>query len=208
MKIAGHRSDRRWARLKAQLQANPSRKLWESAYQNFYLKRIETRYLNPIRAIGKSDTESGEGFSIVALLCTLVEFLESCERGFNFHFVGRTGYRLQQYEYSESTASTYFRDFLRNRAPFSQEFPANLIDGFYRDVRCGLLHEARTKGGWMISTRSSKALVHQKRTSIVLYRHRLLACFEQYFQDYRHRLLMVQATQEALIRKFDFLCLP
>jgi hypothetical protein len=34
-----------------------------------------------IRAGG---TELGEGFAIVAVFCTLVEFLESCERGHNF----------------------------------------------------------------------------------------------------------------------------
>ena len=29
--------------------------------------------------------------------------------------------------------------------------PAALAESFYRDVRCGLVHEARTKGAWLIA---------------------------------------------------------
>jgi hypothetical protein len=85
--------------------------------------------------------------------------------------------------------------------------PSTLVDSFYQDVRCGLLHEARTKGGWYISTApSSGVLISQKGGKITLFRDRLIPALETYFLDYRSRLLVNLGTQEAFIRKFDHLC--
>src|SRR5437588_8315723 len=119
MRIAGKRTVRRWHALRTQLQANPNRRLWTSAFEHFYLERIRTRYLNPIASISRHDTQVGEGFAVVALCCTLIEYLESCERGDNFRYVGRTGVAPGPHEYSERQASAYFKDFLRTRVPFS-----------------------------------------------------------------------------------------
>jgi len=170
--------------------------------------RIDTRYLQPIDSIKQHDTQCGEGFAIAALFCSLIEFLESCERGDNFHFVGKSNYELQSNEYNEREASGYFKDFLMTRTPFNTFFiPSTLVDSFYQDVRCGLLHEARTKGGWYISTaQSNGALVSQKGGKITLFRNELIPALETYFLDYRSRLLVEPGTQQAFIRKFDHLC--
>jgi hypothetical protein len=81
MKIAGKNTDKQWFALKARLQSKPSQDLWDSAYRSFYRERIDTRYLRPIASI--PDTQNGEGFAIATLFCSLIEFLESCERGHN-----------------------------------------------------------------------------------------------------------------------------
>jgi hypothetical protein len=141
------------------------------------------------------------------LFCSLIEFLESCEKGDNFHFIGRSNYALQPHEYSERQASSYFKNFLKTRTPFDTLIPSTLVDNFYKDVRCGLLHEARTKGGWYISTTpSSGILISQKDGKITLFRDRLIPSLETYFLDYRSRLLVNLSAQEAFIRKFDHLC--
>ncbi len=205
MKIAGKNTDEQWFALKARLQSTPSQALWDSAFSRFYRKRIDTRYLNPIASI--RDTQSGEGFAIAALFCSLIEFLESCERGYNFRFAPAA--QLLPHEYNQNQASGYFKDFLRDREPFKTLVPAALVDSFYRDVRCGLLHEARTKGTWSISSASSAGiLVSQSATRITLFRRQLVPSLETYFADYRNRLLKNPNIQEAFIRKFDFLCTP
>src|SRR5438045_1091046 len=104
MKIAGKNTDIQWFALKARLQSAPSHNLWDSAYQRFYRKRIDTRYLHPIASI--RDTQSGEGFAITALLCSLIEFLESCERGNNFRLAPTA--QLLPNEYNSKQASGYF----------------------------------------------------------------------------------------------------
>jgi hypothetical protein len=207
MRIAGRRTDQQWATLKDSLLLEPSLSLWEKAFEQYYRTRINTRYLNPIDSIRRHDTKNGEGFAIVALFCSLLEFLESCERGENFHFIGRSNEVLQPYEYNERQASSYFKDFLRTKKPFDRLVPPELIDSFYKDVRCGLLHEARTKGSWYISTaKSNGILISQESEKITLYRNQLIPALEIYFDDYRSRLLNNPSTQEAFIRKFDFLC--
>jgi hypothetical protein len=195
--------------LKKRLQSKPSQHLWDSAFRRFYRMRIDTRYLHPIASIQRHDTQCGEGFAIAALFCSLIEFLESCERGDNFHFIGKTTDTLQPNEYNERQASSYFKDFLKTRKPFDTLVPSALVESFYKDVRCGLLHEARTKGGWFISTAtSSGALISQKGGQITLFRNRLIPALEEYFLEYRKRLLTNPSTQEAFIKKFDHLCKP
>jgi len=57
-------------------------------------------------------------------------------------------------EYSNS--SDIFVSFLVNRTPFKEDFTTvDYARDFYEGVRCGLLHEARTKNGWTILGRSS-----------------------------------------------------
>lgn len=207
MRIAGKNTDKDWKILKEKLEDKPSKRLWASAFRCFYRKRIDTRYLNPITSIKLHDKKEGEGFAITALFCTLIEFLESCEKGHNFHFVGRTTYILKPFEYSERQASQYFKDFLRTRIPFKNLIPPALVDQFYQDVRCGLLHEAQTKGIWYISSRhSNNVLIYPKKDRITIYRNQLIQALETYFNDYRSRLLIDKNTQQAFIRKFDNLC--
>ena len=205
MKIAGKNTDKHWSKLKARLQSKPSLELWDSAFHNFYRERIDTRYLHPIASI--PDKQNGEGFAIVALFCSLIEFLESCEKGHNFHLVPKA--QLLQYEYGQREASQYFKDFLRTREPFKTLIPTALVDSFYSDVRCGLLHEARTKGTWFISSASPAGiLVSQNSGQITLFRRQLVPSLEAYFVDYRNRLLNDAKTQQAFIRKFDYLSMP
>lgn len=203
MRIAGEKTDADWQELKARIVADHSNAdWWQEAYDEFYKKRIDTRYLDPIRAI--DDRQCGEGFAITALICTLFEFLETCEQGKNFRMQGK-GEALAEHEYSQRDAHTYFEAFLE-QTPFRGEFPTKLIKSFYKDVRCGLLHEARTKGGWLISSNCSPRLVEEVGPSKTLYRRRLVELLNEYFSDYRRRLLENRTTQEAFIRKFDFLC--
>jgi hypothetical protein len=171
--------------------------------------RIDTRYLDPIASIEQNDSERGEGFAIATLFCSLIEFLETCERGMNFHYIGKSQEVLQPHEYSERDGSKYFKDFLTTRKPFDHLIPPKLVDSFYRDVRCGLLHEARTKGGWFISAAASNGnLVAEQAGRITLFRSELVPALELYFADYRTRLLNDTTTQRAFIRKFDYLCIP
>ena len=57
----------------------------------------------------------------------------------------RGGPPLGPHEYSRS--GDMFESFFVNRAPFNIEFNAAAAHDFYEGVRCGRLHEARTKNG-------------------------------------------------------------
>jgi hypothetical protein len=205
MRIAGKRTAKQWLSLRRMLKSNPSPRLWKFAFDKYHLARIETRYLEPIASIQKHDKETGAGFAIVALFCTLIEFLESCERGHNFCPPG-TPLKPKRYSYGPGKAGRYFKRFLRNREPFRTLIPRYLAESFYADVRCGLLHEARTKGSWTVSARySSGAIVGGKPGKRIIYRNQLVPALRVYLNDYRSRLVKDEKTQKAFIRKWNHL---
>lgn len=210
MQIAGTKTDSDWKSFRTKLINKPNAALWKMAFDDYYFARLQTRYLQPIEKLQakSSDSKQGEGFSIVAILCTLVEFLESCERGYNFRLLEKKGDILAEHEYSQREAASYFRDFLMKREPFKNYFDATSAHSFYRDVRCGLLHEARTKGGWLIRWGGSKrGVIDLGSSTPILYRNKFRDGFETYFADYRQRLETTENLQQAFIRKFDHLCM-
>jgi hypothetical protein len=205
MKIAGKRTAAQWLSFKRMLVGNPTPARWKYAYEKYYLARIETRYLMPMKSILAQGSYDGAGFSVVALFCTLVEFLESCERGRNFR-IPEKRHPLTRYEYGPRKAAKYFKSFFRMRPPFKTLMPPGLVESFYKDVRCGLVHEARTKGAWLIAADSwGGALVRRKGKTRILHRDEILPALSQYLSGYRERLLGRRATQAAFVRKFDHL---
>lgn len=55
--------------------------LFKRAAEEFLRTRINTRYLHPIKVIERDSSENGEGFAIVALICSLIEFLQTLRDG-------------------------------------------------------------------------------------------------------------------------------
>ncbi len=200
--IAGTKTPEDWKSLRPRLQAGNNRAAWETAFADFYLARLNLRYFNPIKLLQNHGTFQGEGFSIVAIQCSLVEFLETTIQGTSYRYL-RRGETLGPYEYSKS--GDVFISFLTKREPFRQVFDTAAATAFYEHIRCGLLHEARTKGGWKIWAQSPNAKPIDANTKIV-FRDDLQTAFEKFLQVYRSDLLTSADLQAAFIRKFDSLC--
>lgn len=199
--IAGSKTAGDWYALREQLSVGKPVG-WNEAFAEFYEARLKLRYLHPIQLLQDNGTFQGEGFSIVAIQCSLVEFLESTTQGTRYRFL-RPGEQLGPYEYSSS--QTVFVAFLKDRAPFSATFDDASARDFYVGVRCGLLHEARTKNGWRIWARGPDGIVANTLDRIV-YRDNFQAALLQYIQAYGEGLPNDPRLQEAFIRKFDSLC--
>lgn len=76
-----------------------------------------------------------------------------------------------------------FVDFLEANEPFKTMFTgAGTAREFYSSVRCGLLHEARTKGRWRILVDpSAKQAID---TSVpAIYRNRLQPAFKDFVES-------------------------
>jgi hypothetical protein len=85
-------------------------------------------------------------------------------------------------------------------------FPDNGTAGdFYVSVRCGLLHEARTKGTWKIRVCESAVLAIDAKAKVV-YRNKMQAAFDEFVNWYEQQLCEETDVQQAFIRKFDSLC--
>ena len=201
--IAGCKKPSDWHRFKDRLVHDPNQALWQQTFDEYFMQRLNLRYFNPIKILQTNGTFVGEGFSIMAILCTLVEFLESTFKGLKYRFV-RNKNDLAQFEYNVSR--DIFVNFLSKRTSFSNHFDKDLAFEFYKNVRCGLLHEAHTKGDWTIWAKSSNGTIIEKESKTV-YRDDFRDAFDKYIADYGANLLIESELQEAFIRKFDFICM-
>lgn len=199
--IAGWKTSADWQALRPRLSASDP-EAWREAFTDFYETRLSLRYLHPIKVFQDNGTFQGEGFAIVAIQCSLIEFLESTEQGKNYRYL-RRGEALGPYEYKSS--QDIFISFLTGRTPFSATFDEVTAQDFYIGVRCGLLHEARTKNGWRIRANSSSGAVVGV-TERIVYRDNFQDALLAYVKNYGERLMHEPNLQKAFIRKFDSLC--
>jgi len=204
--IAGRKTVADWNALKPSLVDMTNTVLWTSVYNDFYIARLKDRYLDPIKSIKQDGGYTGEGFSIMTIICSLIEFLETTYQGKNYRY-RRTGEPvLGQFEYSAS--GQIFIDFLTNRSPFNLQFNAQTSEEFYKNIRCGLLHEARTNGNWTIWGNSgNKTLIKKTATETIVYRDDFYDALLEFINtNYKNDFLLSTDRKEAFIRKFDKLC--
>lgn len=202
--IAGRKRVSHWQTVVAGLTVGGEPGLWKKAFKDYFHARLSYRYLKPIKTLQDGGAMRGEGFSIVAIQCSLIEFLESTIQGKSYRFRRNGDPPLGQYEYTNS--GNIFESFLLNRTPFNREFTPLLAHDFYASVRCGVLHEARTKNGWRVLAKSKTGQLVDANLRIV-YRDNFQAALLQFVEWYKAALPSTTALQEAFIRKFDSLCL-
>ncbi len=98
---------------------------------DFIYKRFSERYILPFESI--ADTKKKNGFSIMAVACLMIEALESFYQGL---------------EDTKKISKDCFKSFFSH----CEELKAfkGLEFDFYKNVRCGILHQAETRSGWKI----------------------------------------------------------
>lgn len=207
MKIAGMRSDTDWQARKASLKPGESPEEWARAFDDFFVERLKTRYFDPIEKIRELKKDLGEGFAIVAIQCSLIEFLGAIRTGQAYvHRSELNGRKKTDQEYTSSGGM--FISFLTDNAPFSRVFTTKaLAEDFYYGVRCALLHEARTKHGWRILAKDRSQRFVDVSTKTV-YRDHLHDAFLSHIDRYRNEIQGDASLQRAFVQKFDALCRP
>lgn len=112
----------------------------------FFVERFAERYITPINAAGK---KKKHGFCTMAVSCLMIEALESFWNGWR-----DTNER--------NKGKLAFCQFFQ-RTPALSDF-WGMVPEFYKHVRCGILHQAETTGGWTINRNGS--LFDKNRLSI------------------------------------------
>ena len=113
---------------------------WEKAIEIFEL-RIKSRYLEPVDLLVSEDqkrkpTERRYGFTILAIDCLLMETLQAFKEGL---------------EDTNGKSKRTFKNYLLNSPNFSKYFRNDKEAGsFYKDFRCGILHQAEAMGSWRV----------------------------------------------------------
>lgn len=201
-----------WISHKATLSADPAN--WEVAFDAFFKARLESRYFKPIEKFaptecdGSTNAFQGEGFAVVAILCSLIEFLETCRTGSLFaKGAGKTYPALEAsgYRYGTGASTDIFTCFLTTNLGLEDK----LARDFYAKVRCAILHNAMTEDPWVIrvadTSTGGTGFIEQKAGITILYRDLFCAKLHAYVDSYRTELLASDALKQAFIRKFDSL---
>jgi hypothetical protein len=134
---------------------------------DFIFNRLHSRYIKPFAYYDKSfKKEYKNGFSILANCCLLIECLQSFKNGWG-----------DSVRKSERAFKQFFSD--------DKNFTELKSKGqeIYKNVRCGILHQGETCGGWTID-RGNKSLVDGRKIHSVTFIDRL----EKSLKDYRDKL--------------------
>lgn len=189
---------------------------WRAAI-NLFTARLEDKFFNPIQKIIDTKRFKGEGFAILAVQCALIEFFAAFRNGKIFNH--NAGKNSPQYEYKGS--AKLYVDFLHTANIFENVFYTIDADGnknlghpfdanlFYSQVRCGLLHEARTKGEWTVNvkknSRKEKIFIIQVEEKKQIYRTVLNYLLKDYLNRYCEELKQNnnQNLRRLFARKLD-----
>lgn len=117
---------------------------------DFILERLVDRYVLPVRS-----NSHKHGFSMMAVSCLLIETLESYYRGWEDTSTPLESKDLEVFcrptdpnRARVSASEVAFCYFFRRFSAFSSFQP--VAQSFYVNVRCGILHQGETTGGWVI----------------------------------------------------------
>jgi hypothetical protein len=183
-----------WKKFAKQLVPGGNADIWAEAFDKFLLGRLRSRYLKPIAMVRDKGEWEGEGFTIVSIQCALIEFLAATRAGKNYR------HRNPQPPHEYQKSGELFVDFLFQTAPFDKQFSKGQAEDFYTNVRCALLHEARTKNGWIVWVTGAIAVDCKKK---IVYRDSFQRVIEGYVDDYGIALTADISLQEAFLRKFN-----
>ena len=135
---------------------------------NLIYQRLYSRYLKLFDFADKTfKSQYRNGFAIMANCCLLIETLESFKNGWE-----------DTLKLSEKAFEQFFTtdNFFIELKTFENDF--------YKNVRCGILHQGETLNGWKIS-RMYKSLFDSKTNTIdsLTFHFRLKKSLKQYCDD-------------------------
>jgi hypothetical protein len=139
---------------------------------DFIYHRLYSRYIKPFEYDdNKYKKEYKNGFSMMANCCLLIETFQTFVEG---------------EKTSKGKSEKMFQTFFDNNNTFSSFKKKEKIENdryqnsFYRHVRCGILHQGETTGGWKINRKKNTLLFDNKNINANKFREELKTVLEEY----------------------------
>lgn len=161
---------------------------WEQEADNGWAKkpdfiryRLFERYIDPVRALDSHpDTKAKKnGFYVMAVSCLLIETLVAFWRGWET----TEPYHDSSGRFVKGKSGKAFSLFFRTQPRF-RVFRSSR---FYKHVRCGILHQGETTGGWTI-LRTGALFDGVKRINATQFHNELAAAIDDYVAVLRNPL--------------------
>lgn len=146
--------------------------------------RFTERYIKPANA-----PKHKHGFTMMAISCLMIEALESFRRG-----------------WINSNSKVAFCYFFNANDSFREL--RDHCEQFYKNVRCGILHQAETTGGWRI-TRNTKKVPFFDSESLALNATRFLSYVSEALNEFCDELKTADWNSKGwknVVKKLDALC--
>ncbi len=156
---------------------------WQTAIKIFE-DRIQGRFFNIIDAMledCKGDQSLSKAFSIMALNCLLIETFQQFYRGVR-DTRGETEEAFKEFLVN----SSYFNG---AAGRFGNSFDEKLAKHFYKNVRCGILHQAQTKKKTALTFFTANLVDNFSQRGWVLYDvHLFTKALKMEYEEYLSRL--------------------
>jgi hypothetical protein len=140
---------------------------------DFIYHRLDGRFIQPMLHI---PPKYRSGFLMMALASLLIETMQS------FH-KGKNDTRARKND-KESGGSNAFSDFFKRERVFFPGFDSDDVN-FYENIRCGILHQAETTGGYRIWRKGLLFNPEKKTINADLFVEAIKACLDKYIADLR-----------------------
>jgi hypothetical protein len=182
---------------------------------SLFEERINNKFIDPLNLLINCGNDEGSGFSVVAIECLLIELFAAFRKGaiYNNRYCEEND---PPYQFKD--CQDLYTNFLTTVAPFNSQF-SNLKQGqikrednlfsaleFYTDVRCGLLHEGKTKKNWTINKKPGSEKIGdflgKDGNKLKIYRTIFLRRLENYLTAYILELKGTGEQNENLRRNF------
>ncbi|HEY8657803.1 MAG TPA: hypothetical protein VIL78_02140 [Hanamia sp.] len=162
------------------------------------------------------DLNTGEGFAVVNLQCSLIETIESFHEGWIFKYKNNKVPKFRYYKQKENESNFkkevngkyIFNHFFKTHPPFAG---LNIDESFYSDVRCALLHETQTKNDWIIRDRHYDRFYEANGNEKIIYRTNFQTAIEKVIEVYKKNIIEGAGNDSEERRgnfkaKFDHIC--
>lgn len=217
--------EKRWISIKNELKEDSSIDLFQKVYL-IYKERIDNRYFKPIELLrDHKDSSDGFGFSMVAILCTLIEFLQSTIDGrfdeksygneFRFkysilHSEGKIPYYGMVNENEDNEFVKFLKDLdssFEKNPPYSNHYNS-IAREFYSCIRCSLLHDACTRNNWIIREKSvdNSIFDNSNKDEKILYRNDFYTLIKNKVDvDMKEQFTADSEFRKKLLKKMDII---
>ena len=109
------------------------------------------------------------GFSVMASCCLMIETLETFYQG---------------WENSDRKSKSAFLSFFTRDKNFNEFTMNNMPTIFYENIRCGILHQGETTGGWSISRDGEKMLdLSEKKIDATVFSRTLKSSLDEFKKE-------------------------
>jgi hypothetical protein len=156
----------------------------------FIHNRLNYRYIQPLLHVVPAEKKSG--FLMMGSACLMIETLESFYDG--------------KKETAWRDGGPSFKRFFEREKRFFPGFKDDAVD-FYTNVRCGILHQGETKGGYRILRDDGPLLDPIERTiEANKFLKALKDCLDNYIKDLRAASISSSERWTMAIDKINFIC--